>query len=305
LSSYATIVQWQPTGELAAVATAFLWTASTVAWTAAGRHIGSLAVSFLRLVFTCLILVGWGLAWRGTPLPLDAGRDAWIYFGLSGFMGFFLADVCLFEALLLIGPRLSLLILSLAPPLTALISWASLGDALSRWDCVAMAVTLSGVAWVVLERRDVEPHPPQTRRAGVALAFLAALTMAIGLVLAKRVATECDPGSATLIRAIGSMVGYLPMISVLRRWPTMASAVLLPRVTAILLFGTMCGPVLGVGLMLYSLRHCSAGVTSTIIATMPVIILPVAMVLYREQVSPRAALGAVISVAGVAMLMLY
>jgi drug/metabolite transporter (DMT)-like permease len=43
---------------------------------------------------------------------------------------------------------------------------------------------------------------------------------------------------------------------------------------------------------------------ATIIATMPVLILPLSMLVYGEKVSPRAAGGAVLSVAGVALLML-
>jgi drug/metabolite transporter (DMT)-like permease len=45
-------------------------------------------------------------------------------------------------------------------------------------------------------------------------------------------------------------------------------------------------------------------VTATIIGTMPVLILPFVVVLYREPVSLRAVAGAIVSVAGVAMLML-
>ena len=41
------------TGELAAMGTAVLWTLSAVAWTSAGRDVGSLPVSFLRLIVTC------------------------------------------------------------------------------------------------------------------------------------------------------------------------------------------------------------------------------------------------------------
>ena len=45
-------------------------------------------------------------------------------------------------------------------------------------------------------------------------------------------------------------------------------------------------------------------VVNTIIATNPVLILPAAILLDRERVSPRAWVGAVIAVAGVAWLVL-
>ncbi len=42
-------------GELAAVATALLWTLSTLAWTSAGRRIGVVSVRVIRLVIATLL----------------------------------------------------------------------------------------------------------------------------------------------------------------------------------------------------------------------------------------------------------
>jgi drug/metabolite transporter (DMT)-like permease len=57
-------------------------------------------------------------------------------------------------------------------------------------------------------------------------------------------------------------------------------------------------------LMLVALRHCPAGVVTTIIATMPVLILPFSVLLHRERVGFRAIGGAILSLAGVAILAL-
>src|SRR5208337_1267213 len=110
-------------GELAALATAVLWTLSAVAWTSAGKHIGALAVSFLRLVLAVGMLMAYGYFRRGLPWPSDADGRLWLMLGGSGFLGFFISDLCLFKAFLIIGPRLSLLVTSLTPPLVVLISW--------------------------------------------------------------------------------------------------------------------------------------------------------------------------------------
>ena len=65
-------------GELAAVATAFLWTLSVLAWTSAGKYVGALAVSFLRLAITCVFLAVYGRAVRGLWLPSDATSTTWL-----------------------------------------------------------------------------------------------------------------------------------------------------------------------------------------------------------------------------------
>ena len=141
-------------GELAALATAVFWTLSAVAWTSAGKHIGALAVSFLRLVLAVGMLMAFGYIHRGLPWPSDADGRVWLILGASGFLGFFVSDLCLFKAFLIIGPRLSLLVTSLTPPLVVLISWAWHGGGLPRLAWLAMSVTLAGVLWVVLEQRS-------------------------------------------------------------------------------------------------------------------------------------------------------
>jgi len=42
-------------GELAALATAVLWTLSTLVWTAAGKRIGALPVCFIRMMMVCVL----------------------------------------------------------------------------------------------------------------------------------------------------------------------------------------------------------------------------------------------------------
>ena len=59
-------------GELAALATAVLWTLSAVAWTSAGKRIGALAVSFLRLLLAVGLLMAYGYFRRGLAWPSDA-----------------------------------------------------------------------------------------------------------------------------------------------------------------------------------------------------------------------------------------
>jgi len=76
------------------------------------------------------------------------------------------------------------------------------------------------------------------------------------------------------------------------------------KAVGILTLGAMVGPFAGVALSLVALRYAPAGIVATLIGTMPVLILPLSVLLYHEKVSLRAVGGAVVAVAGVAMLML-
>jgi drug/metabolite transporter (DMT)-like permease len=116
--------------------------------------------------------------------------------------------------------------------------------------------------------------------------------------------SDYDPFAATFIRILGAMIAYLPAITLARRWNSIRLGVAHGRAMAIMVFGSVVGPFLGVALYMLALERTSAGVTATIVNTTPVLILPFAIVLYREKVSLRAAGGAALSVAGIALLTL-
>jgi drug/metabolite transporter (DMT)-like permease len=291
-------------GELAAVAAAVLWTLSTLAWTSSGRRIGALAVSFHRLLITCVFLAVYGGLVHGRCLPTDASGETWLILGLSGLMGFFVCDLCAFKALLMIGPRLTLLLQALSPPTAAIISWIVMGETLVARQWLAMVVTISGITWVVLER---QAHPGAARSerpsaAGILLAVTAAVAQAIAMMLSRRGIGQYDAFAATFIRVLAAIPGYVVLLTVLGRWPAVFGAVRDARAMAIVTVGCVVGPFLGVAVCMVALRHSPTGVVATIVNTMPVLILPFAILMYRERVSFRAAAGALVTVIGVGLM---
>jgi drug/metabolite transporter (DMT)-like permease len=68
---------------------------------------------------------------------------------------------------------------------------------------------------------------------------------------------------------------------------------------------TLLGPVTGIWLSLVAVRHTETGIAATLMATTPILILPLLAVVEKERVSARAIVGTVISVIGVALLFLH
>lgn len=109
------------TGEMLALTTVLCWSISVQFFEAASRRVGSLSVNIIRITIA-LALFGLLLMVRdGTMIPADFPLPAWFYLSLSGIVGFFIGDVFLFMALVNLGPRLAMLIHSLAAPATAVI----------------------------------------------------------------------------------------------------------------------------------------------------------------------------------------
>lgn len=298
-----------PLGELAALGTAVCWTASSLAFTAAARRVGALALNPIRLIFALAFLTPFCWIRRGTPLPLDAGADVWSWLTVSGLVGFVVGDLALFRAFVLVGPRTAMLVMSLVPPIAALLGWLWLGERLGLADLAGMAVTLGGVAWVVMERQPQQQGEgaapvPRTTGEGFGLALLGALGQAVGLVLSKLGMQGYDPFASTQIRILAALAGYAVIFAAIRAWGRVFTALKDRPGMAYAAAGAVAGPFLGVSLSLLAVQHTQTGVAATIMSTTPVLIIPAVLVLRLERVSPRAALGAAVAVGGVALLWL-
>jgi len=294
-------------GPLAALGTAVCWVFTALAFSAAGRRIGSLTVNLIRLPIAFALLAAWGAARRGHPLPDDAGAHAWLWLSISGIVGFSIGDLCLFRAFVVLGPRLSSLVMSLAPPIAALTGWLLLGETLAARDLVGIGLTACGIGWAALE-----PHGPARAAAGsggarvTPLGLLLALGGAVGqgggLVLSKLGLGSYDPFAGTQIRVIAGFLGFALVFAVLGLWRRVPPALADRRAIGLTAAGAFFGPFLGVSLSLLAVQHTATGIAASIMATSPILIIPAVMLLHRERVGVAGIGGAVLAVAGVALL---
>jgi len=326
-------------GELAALGAALFWVFTSLSFAAAGRRIGPTWVNLLRMVIALAALALVHRIGFGSWLP-PADGTIWIWLAASGLVGLTIGDQFLFTALVLIGPRLSTLLMTLSPPATAIIAWPMLNEPLSWIAVLGIGVTVSGVAWVALERPE-RPHARRRRqttdreqRFGLLYGAMAGLCQASGLILAKKAmlhATDVDivlnAWSVTLVRMIFGVAGIIIFFTVLRaaRWrrakidESMAVSpeterLPPPRTTffqsvwpfALLMtvIGAFFGPVCGVWMSMVAIEKTEAGIAATLMAMTPVFILPFAAWIEKERISWRAICGAIVAILGVAILML-
>ncbi|HKI01051.1 MAG TPA: DMT family transporter [Thermoanaerobaculia bacterium] len=294
-------------GQLAALGTAACWAFSALIFAAAARRIGVLALNLFRLVagMGFLSLAAWAL--RGAALPTDVSAHAWVWLGVSGLIGFVFGDLCLFLAYGKIGTRLASLMMALSPPMTAVIGWLVLGETLTGRDVLGMTLTVGGIAWAVLERHpEAEGSAPAPRASlsGLVLGAGGALGQAGGLVLSKLGMGGYHPVAATQVRVLAGIAGYAVLLTALRWWPKVGEAAGDGRALGLSTLGAFFGPFLGVSLSLFAVRHTVAGVAASIMALQPVMIIPLVVLLHRERVGFGGVAGALVAVAGVALLFL-
>ncbi len=297
----------QMVGQLAALSTAICWTVTSLSFEAAGRRVGSLQVNLIRLVIAFLLFALYGAIVHGRALPLDADSHVWIWLALSGLVGFVIGDLFLFQAFVDAGARTAMLVYSSVPPMTAVLGRLILNERLTPAQGVAMGLTVAGIMTVTTARAprpigDAIPYPRRIR--GVWFAVVGALGQAGGLVLSRYGAPTYDAFGATQIRTLAGILGFVVLFGITRRWRLVGRALRDRTAVRHIGRGAFFGPFLGVSMGLIAAQRAGTGVAATIIATVPVLLIPVAIVYFKERVTLREVLGSVIAVAGVGLLFL-
>jgi len=305
-------------GYAAGLSTSVLWTVTSLFFTAASRRVGVTVVNAARIgmavglhALTHRVLTGrWIPEARGGQIGCLA---------MSGILGLAIGDQALLLAFLRIGPRLSLLTMTSAPLLATMLGWMFLGESLEARGWAGMGLSISGMAWVIAERRGEGQGPaPGHRVSGFILAFIGAACQAGGLLLSKQgmghgwlpVDQHLSPQSATLVRMTFAALGMIPILAVhaARRRRRTATDDGAPRkedrVAGFFLAfcGSVTGPYLGVWCSLIASNLISLGLAQTLCSFSPLFILPFAATIHRERITLRAVLGACLAVAGLAVL---
>ena len=292
-------------GEFAALLTALFWTITSLSFESASNKIGSVAVNILRLVIGLAFLSVFTLIRRGLFLPVDASSENWIWLSLSGLVGFVFGDLFLFKSYTVIGSRFSMLIMTLVPPITAFFSFIILGERLTLFHYLGMTLTFTGIAMAIFSRAGKgEKLSLKLAPRGILYAFGGAVGQALGLVLSKFGMKNYDPFAATQIRIIAGVIGYIVLVTILARWINVRKATVNKSAMIHTSVGAFFGPFLGVSFSLIAVKYTEAGIASTIMALVPVFIILPAVIFFKQKVTIPEVLGAIVSVAGVALFFL-
>jgi drug/metabolite transporter (DMT)-like permease len=282
--------------------------------------VGQYHVNQVRLVQACILLA---IACAAFGLYAFVPLRQLVLLALSGLVGLTLGDAAGFKSLQILGARRASLLGSLAPGFVALMMWPLLSESLSLVGVAGMVITIAGVMWVVLERgRPGEIHG--SAALGVLLGVLGAIGQAGGQLFSTAGMGMHDPGGlmnewagvtarnvvsthpmlGTLVRMVAGCVLLLGFAALRGTLRATAKTLQDKRALAQTSAGAFFGPFIGVTLSLAAFKYANPAVAATVIATSPVLVIPIVRVIYRQQISPRAVLGALVAVAGVAILAL-
>jgi drug/metabolite transporter (DMT)-like permease len=291
-------------GEISALLTAIFWTISALAFESASLKVGSLAVNIIRLFLGFIFISIFTFFIRnGLIFPTDAGIENWFWLILSGLVGFLFGDLFLFKSFTLIGSRFAMLFMSLAPPITAFFGWIILGEKLTLFNYLGMLLTLTGISIAIFNRDIKNTNKISLKLApkGILFALAGATGQALGLVLSKFGMKGYNPFAAAQIRIIAGTIGFVVLVTILRRWRSVLQAFYQAKAMRGITIGSFFGPFLGVSFSLLAIKYTETGIASTIMTLVPVLIILPAVIFYKEKITFLETLGAIISVCGVGL----
>ena len=294
---------------LAALLTTLLFATSAICGYRAAKQIGGVAANFWRITLATIFLALWAFTFGHR----FSGAPGW--FMLSGFFGIGLGDSAYFQALPRLGSRRTFLITQcLGVPFAAIIEWLWLGTGLNLAEIICVAVILVGVI-IALAPDDHMKISRHDWTIGIIASVFGSLGGALGAVIIRKgyaalaeAHLSVDAGTTGYQRMLG---GFLPpaiMLLVLKwragrnRDPLLSektSHEKWSRVWPWVLANALAGQTLGVTCMQWALKTTQAGVVQAIIATSPIVLLPMTRIIEGERITPRSLVGALIAVGGV------
>jgi DME family drug/metabolite transporter len=255
-------------GVVASLAAALCWTLSSGLWRRVPTSLSALQLNLLKnligavTLLPALLLPG---ALHGVPAAVVAALM------LSGVLGIALGDSFYFAALRRLGTRRSLTLDAGGPALSALLAQLTLSEDLLplQW----LAIALISLA-VVITARQAPPADGACQEQGLGLLCIAmALLCGLGGALLSRWALReslLPPLQAAALRLLAALLVMLPWVRLPRaqqpqpaqpRWPLVVVA-------------TLLGTSLGIVLQQASLQALPAGLAVALMATAPLMALP-------------------------------
>ena len=300
-------------GELISIGVAFSWTATALLSEYGSKRMGNLTLNVLRMSLTLIfsLILFWYST--GSPLPSGGSVEACGWMLLSGLVGYVIGDFCLFQCYIIIGSRFGQLFMTLAPLAAALTAWITLGQHMAPKSILAMLITLLGISISVLGRGERHRLSLKLPLNGVLFAIGAALCQGIGLVLSKIGMDHYDTGtipdwlvpfSANFFRCIAGIIGFTILMYFRQGFRPLRQAFHDAKGMTVATATTIFGPFVGVGFSLMAVQYTSAGRASTLMALTPIIIILPSYLLFREPITWKSILGALISVFGVSLFFL-
>ena len=285
-------------------------------FTEAVKRLGAVSLNVYRLLlafFIVTIILLFTTPFSLSELFTRPLFENFLWFGLSGIIGFSLGDFFGLSSFAMLGPKLASVYTTLAPGVALLFGYFMLHESMNWIGIIGIAITIFGVIWLTLSKKDkrvAEERGFVRDTKGIVFAVLSAACQGLGLVLSKYAMSfksndfEIHPIHANWMRLMAASLFAFLFSLFSGKIVEISKPVFTNKNNGLkfLFLGTVFGPVLGVSFSLYTITLIPVAVAQTIFALLPVFILPLNFWFYKEKITFISIIACFISIFGVTVL---
>ncbi|WP_394150146.1 DMT family transporter [Vibrio maritimus] len=292
-------------GEIAAIGAAVVWAVATWIYSQFSHQFSAMQLNIIKGVLASTMML---LVMPFIPMPAVELKSSYVLIlGISGVIGIAIGDSAYFASLKRIGAGKTLLLESLAPPLSGVLALMFLGTALGFQSWLGVVITTVAVTAVVFQPNGDENE--KTSLSGIGFGLVASVCQATGVVISHFALVQGDlpPLLGAFIRltigvaVVACLVPLLekkPYRSMIQQGRTMKAVSWYWLIAAIFV-----GTFLALWLQQIALKHANPAVAQTLIATSPLFILIIYAV-RGEQISRRSVVGTLCALLGISLFFL-
>ena len=301
-------------GEVIALITTLCWSLGIFPFTEAAKRIGSAPLNQYRLLLAWIIISIILFFWNDlnfVELFTEPQPYHFIFLGLSGIIGFSIGDYCSFNSFKLLGPKLASLYTTFAPGAALLIGYIALNESVNLIGIFGILITVSGVIWLTLSKKDsnAATQVGYTRdKRGIIYGIIGALCQGTGLVLSKYgmdyYEVKLQTMHAVWIRLLFAFSAAFIVSLLAGKLKANSKPIFTNEKNNLpfMFLGTLLGPVMGVTLSLFAIQKLEVAVAQTIFALLPLFVLPISLIIYKERITSQSVFACLLALVGVLLL---
>lgn len=290
--------------EWLALVSAFLWASASLLSLIPAQHLGTFAFSRWRMAAVSLMLFLMSLLSHGFA-TLDIYQAG--YMAISGLIGIFIGDTCLYACMNRLGPRRAGLLFATHAVFSAFFGFLIFNEHLSIRGWAGAFLVFTGVLIAIAFNRKENSKLEFSHgslKIGIGLGLVAGLCQSLGTIIAKPVVMAgADPIAASCVRMLAALGAHLILWSSGRSFIKSKNPIN-RRILGIIFLNGFLAMVIGMTIFLYALKLGNVTLVAILSSTSPVMLLPILWFFTKKRPAMGAWCGAIFVVIGTALVLL-
>lgn len=284
-------------GIIAALGSAASWAFATVVFDRLGKVIPAAGMTFFKGLFSLLLMI---LLIQSTGGFDNVSIHDFIFLALSGILGISIGDTLFFRSLQDLGAKVQVLYFMLGQIVTMFLSFLLLGEILSMEEYIGATILLAGIIIVTIGKQ--EDHPNKMR--GIVGGFASILCFSLSSIMVKVSIADVSVPTATFWRMFFSTVSIMFIGFTSKRFAAWCAPLKHTKTLLLFLLNVVVITYGGFLLSMMAIKHITVSLASVLSTTEPVFVLILAYVINKEQATKRELIGAMITIAGLLVIIL-